>query len=158
MQANLDGAERPAEGPGRLWLHTSAIPATPVGFAAFVPSRFITARTGPALTLDQARLAGFNFLEIVNKDTPELASALALSNQDFAARATRDFAQPLIAEIAFPKFDADDKDPSYMTITIEGITYTSGPPGAKRYIIETRDLKLAAATTATPKVTLLRSA
>jgi len=130
---------------GRLWLNVSLLSAGGPSLAAFVPARFLTATSGPAIPIEQARQAGFTFVEIV-RETKEVHLA-----SDFAA--SRSFHEALITEVAIPPLDASSKDPSKMRIRIDGISYTPGPPAAEKYVIAARNLTV----DATASVTLLRS-
>jgi hypothetical protein len=47
------------------------------------------------------------------------SGSIVAADFDYKAKAYREFQDALITEITFPKFDASDKDPAYMTIKIQ---------------------------------------
>ena len=56
----------------------------------------------------------------------------------YKERARRDFTNALIKEFTFPKLDATDKGPAYMTVTlaVEGITFATTAQGAGSTVLD----------------------
>ncbi len=54
--------------------------------------------------------------------------ALVAADHEYKEKARRTFSEALIEEIAFPKFDANDKNPANITVTIQPETLIYQPP------------------------------
>lgn len=54
--------------------------------------------------------------------------ALVAADHEYKEKARRTFSEALIEEIAFPKFDASDKNPANVTVTIQPETLVYEPP------------------------------